>query len=231
VPARAVQKSDYIIHSLASERLHYAEQFQSSQPDVVVTHAWDHWGEWLLTHYWQFYKRLIEHYEVRAWTGVAAVWTHRAALSDPHELMKKTAAPTIPLRFADSTKAVGQGSWYLDQPPPDIAQLWSVKITYKTKFWPKMFRGLGLSPRYLVNIFGSHAQLPVSLPPEASTYEFPVIQRAHQKLRLMPSTVSLVPGAGLAAEKIEAVKVEASRRTVSELIRWMNGFQQHVSQN
>lgn len=205
---------DFIIHSLgAARRPRYVEEFRAAKPQFVETmrKSWFRFEEWVQNEHWDFYREVLSNYSVLTVTDHSVWWIRRgSALAGPPQtcemvpLDKDGTGVDIPTRFLPKNEAV---------------TLVSARIRYRIENALRPVPVIGALPRYLVLPTGLAGDIPASLPPYNTEWQFPlVLERAPAGLaelepRLDFATKSLVPGAKLTVTEICLEPMPLTRET------------------
>jgi hypothetical protein len=182
---------DYIIHALGPQRRdEYVERFVATKPAFVntVRRAYTAYEEWLEMSHWQWYEWLLLNYHYRTSTSFTHIWErNNDGWKNPKDLgwMDEVKSPKDNVRLAKLPEDLPDGS------------IVTVQVDYRAinrLGWVPLF---GKMDRYFVAGYDSAHGMPVSLPPDEHTWEFPVITQAGRVPRLYFYTGEPVPGARL----------------------------------
>jgi hypothetical protein len=205
--------TDYIIHALGPKRrAEYAAEFVAKRPDLVQTirpgYIW--YEEWLEGTHWDFYRPLLEQYDVSATGPWSLFWIPR---TDP-------APPAGPVLI---DMAVPAGAATVSADPhlaTDSVGLFEVRLRYRTHNPLSAIPIFGGMPRYLVDLVGSAVLYPVSLAPYATERAFPVVIRGGLPIIVRTRVASLIGGASLAVDSVRIQRIPISRTNAI----WLNDF-------
>lgn len=205
--------TDYIIHTLGpTRRAEYSQQFVATHPDLVQTirpgYIW--YEEWLEGAHWDFYRPLLERYDVSARGPWSFFWTPRSAGSiERGSALIDMAVPNGAATISTQT-----------QLPKDSVGLFEVRVRYRTHNMLGALPILGGMPRYLLDLPGSADQYPISLAPYATERAFPVVIRGGSPIIVRARVASLIGGASLALDSVRIERIPLSRTNML----WMNDF-------
>ena len=205
--------TDYIIHALGpGRRAQYARDFVARHPDLVQTirpgYIW--YEEWLEGAHWDFYRPLLERYDVSAMGPWSLFWRPRV---DP------PASPGSVL--IDMAVPVGAATISADPHlPTDSVGLFEVRLRYRAHNPLGAIPIFGGMPRYLIDLVGSADRYPISLAPYATERSFPVVVRGGTPIVVRSRVESLVGGASLTLDSVRIERVPVSRANTI----WMNDF-------
>ena len=196
--------TDYIIHTLGPKRRsEYAAQFVALRPDLVQTirpsHIW--YEEWLEGTHWDFYRPLLERYDVSGIGPWSFFWMPRAG-------------PPLPAGNVILDMAVPAGATTISTDPHlpiDSVGVFEVRIRYRTRNPLHALPVVGGLPRYFIDLVGSADRYPVSLPPYATERSFPVIIRGGSPITVRGRVASLVGGATLTLDSVRIERIPISR--------------------
>lgn len=205
--------TDYIIHALGPRRRsEYAAEFVAKRPDLVQTirpgYIW--YEEWLEGAHWDFYRPLLERYDVSGAGPWSFFWTPRPG-------------PPLPLGKIIFDAAVPAGAMTISTDPhlpPDSIGVFEVRLRYRTHNPTGGIPVLGGTPRYLIDLVGSANQYPVSLAPYDTERSFPVVLRGGTPITVQARIASLLGGATLMLDSVRIKQVPISR--MNEL--WVRDF-------
>ncbi len=179
---------DYAIHALGPvRRAAYFDTFRQLRPDYVITcrQSYFLYEEWLRNSTWELYEEVIQNYEVLVAGRLFAVWRRKSA------------------DWVDLDRAAGQESrepegpdWFTVPAPPgspaDAPRV--VEVEYEVSNPLASVPIIGRLPRYLLGPNKCQNNLPISLPPDRTTWSFPVFPHAGQTPTFFGKTFSLVGG-------------------------------------
>lgn len=189
--------TDYLIHALGpARRASYLEKFHEMQPDFVVAADPEfRYAPWLWQSFWAFYRNLVVDYEVVGRTRYMLIWK------------RKTNAATVQAEtpWVDAT-TLDDGQTYQIACPrePGKVPFMEIKVTYACDNPLAKVPLLGKLPRLF--IYPSHTleTLPVSLPPYQQEFTFPVVPSGEGDIQLRYGVESIVSGASLKIESVQA---------------------------
>jgi hypothetical protein len=205
--------TDYIIHTLgAVRRSEYAREFVAERPDLVQTirpgYIW--YEEWLEGAHWDFYRALLDRYDVSARGPWSFFWTPTSDSAPP---------PGQPL--VDMKVPSGAGTISADPHlPADSVGLYEVRIRYHVRNRLGAIPVFGGMPRYLIDMVGSADQYPISLAPYATERAFPVVIRGGQPIIVRSRVASLLGGASVTLDSVRIQRIPISRANTL----WMNDY-------
>ena len=205
--------TDYIIHTLGPERrAAYATEFVRTKPDLVQTirpgYIW--YEEWLEGAHWDFYRPLLDRYDVSATGPWSFFWTpHVGPPPPPPTLLVHMAIPAGAQMFSIDPHL-----------PADSTGLFEVRLRYRTHNPLSGVPILGGLPRYLIDPVGSADQFPISLAPYATERSFPVVIRGGAPITVRARVASLIGGASVTLDSIRIERIPISRANGL----WMNDF-------
>jgi hypothetical protein len=195
--------TDYIIHTLGPRRrAEYATLFVADHPDLVQTirpsYTW--YEEWLEGTHWDFYRPLLEHYDVAAVGPWSFFWVRRDSVAPPGPVLLNMAVPPNALTVSA-----------VPQLPADSVGVFEVRLRYHTHNPLAAVPVIGGLPRYLIELTGSANLYPVSLAPYATERTFPVVIRGKSPIILRGYVASLVGGARLTLDSVRIQRIPISQ--------------------
>jgi hypothetical protein len=195
--------TDYIIHALGPRRrAEYATEFVRDKPDLVQTirpgYIW--YEEWLEGAHWDFYRPLLERYDVAATGPWSFFWTRRADALPSGPVLLDMAVPSGAATISTASQ--------LD---PDSVGLFEVRVRYHTHNPLGALPILGGLPRYLIDLVGSEDRYPISLAPYATERSFPVVVRGGSPIVIRSRVASLIGGARLTLDSVRIERIPVSR--------------------
>lgn len=190
---------DYTLHALGPEnRQRYLASFRTTRPDLVQTvlPRYSDVEIWMMQTSWDFYRELLEKYQVTDTTHSSAFW-ERSPRANPAPAPAWSAA--VPL--GTSSVEIPADAW---MPRDGRTRLLEVELDYVAANPLGRVPLIGAMPRYFVSARRAIARYPVSLDPHLTTGRFPVIIRGGERPTLIFQVFSLFPGARL---DVRAVRV------------------------
>lgn len=154
---------DYIIHALGdNNRQQYTQDFIDDKPALVTTLRPSYFGfeEWLWGRHADFYRHLIENYEI-------------VDENDAHILWRRS----HPTALNTSSRSLNASSGIIKLPNTSAAgsQLIEVTVNYKTdKLWSKV-PFFSKMPRYMVRPVNAQSTIGVALPPNHTQWSFLIV--------------------------------------------------------
>jgi hypothetical protein len=206
-------ETDYIIHTLGpARRAAYAKAFVATRPDLVQTirpgYIW--YEEWLEGAHWDFYRPLIERYDVSARGPWSFFWRPSV------EPRAQQASVLIDMPVPAGAATISAPT----QLPPDSVGLFEVRVRYRTHNLLGAVPILGGLPRFLLDLPGSADQYPISLAPYATERSFPVVIRGGLPIIVRARVASLVGGASVTLDSVRIERIPVSRTNML----WMNDY-------
>jgi hypothetical protein len=196
--------TDYIIHALGPKRrADYAAQFAAARPDLVQTirPAYIWYEEWLEGAHWDFYRPLLEGYDVSATGPWSFFWTPRPGPPLPKgEVILDMAAPAGALTISTDPHL-----------PADSVGLFEIRLRYHTHNPLKAVPVFGGLPRYLIDMVGSANRYPISLAPYATERSFPVVIRGGTPITVRARVASLFGAATITLDSLRIERIPISR--------------------
>jgi len=205
--------TDYIIHTLGPKRRsEYASLFVADRPDLVQTirPPFTGYEEWLEGTHWDFYRPLLERYDVAATGPWSFFWTRRDSVAAP------ALAPLLEMAVPPNTLTLSTSP----QLPADSIGVFEVRLRYHTHNPLAAIPVLGGLPRYLIDLPGSTNLYPVSLAPYATERSFPVVIRGESPIIIRGYVASLIGGATLTLDSVRIQRIPISRANGI----WMHDF-------
>ncbi len=198
---------DYLIHTVGSRREPYLKAFDQRRPDCFSTSrrsALLGYEEWLWNANWDLYRRLLDRYRPKATTPFSLVW-ERAAEPQLEEVARVSLGPvatgqTIPLPAADPARPI---------------TMYVIRVRYRAGSPLGALPLVGTLPRYLVRRERTLAVQDVSLPPDRTSWEFPVLAGGGAAPALRFEALSVLPGAKLDVEDVTVSTVELPQETLA----------------
>jgi hypothetical protein len=192
--------TDYIIHALGPERrAAYAARFIASRPELVQTirpsYGTTSYELWLESAHWNFYRPLLQSYDVVAGGPWSIFWTPRAG-----------PPPAAPMVIADGAIPPGQLAISVDPGlPRDSVGLFEVRLAYRVDNPIAKLPVIGGMPRYLVDVGGTPSPQTISLAPYARSRAFPVVASGRSPILLRGHVESLF---GVGTMTLDSIRVE-----------------------
>lgn len=205
--------TDYIIHTLGPRRrAEYAAQFVAMRPELVQTirPSFTMYEEWLENTHWDFYRPLLERYDVSATGPWSYFWTLRAGPPPPRGdvILNMGVPPGASTISADPRL------------PADSVGLFEVRIRYHAHNPLNALPIVGGLPRFFIDLPGSANRYVVSLAPYATERSFPVVVRGGTPITLRASVASLIGTGSLTLDSVRIERIPISR--VNGI--WMRDF-------
>lgn len=205
--------TDYIIHTLGPKRrAEYAAKFVRMRPELVQTirPSYTYYEEWLEGTHWDFYRPLLDRYDVSATGPWSFFWTLRPG-------------PPLPKGSVIFDMAAPPGAQTIATDPhlaPDSVGLFEVRLRYHTHNPLKWLPVIGGLPRYLVDLPGSASRYAISLAPYATERSFPVVVRGGTPITIRANVASLTGAGSITLDSIRIERIPISR--VNGI--WMRDF-------
>lgn len=187
---------DFIIHALGQNRRpHYVESFRTANPLLVETmrRAWFQYEDWLQYEHWDFYEELLLNYQVKLvtqhsiwWERNPGPWRTPDAACEPVTLDPDGRGAVVPERFLS---------------PGEAVTVVTAQVDYAVQNPWRPVPVIGNLPRFLIEPDGTFNTGPVSLPPYATRWRFPILLERPAPGAVIPpvhldfQTSSLLPGA------------------------------------
>jgi hypothetical protein len=205
--------TDYIIHALGPKRrAEYAAKFVEMRPELVQTirPSYTYYEEWLEGTHWDFYRPLLERYDVSATGPWSFFWTLRRG-------------PPLPKGNVIFDMAAPPGASTIATDPhlsPDSVGLFEIRLRYHTRNPLRPVPVFGGLPRYLIDLPGSADRYAISLAPYATERSFPVVVRGGTPITIRASVASLTGVGSITLDSIRIERIPISR--VNGI--WMRDF-------
>lgn len=185
---------DYIIHALGQQRRDsYQKQFAADRPEYTITlkPTYFPYEEWLWSRDWQFYYQLLINYDI-------------VAENSSHFLWKLRASPSYTQKPWQMLKEGGSNEYVLPLAATDSIKVYEVSVDYKAQSGTPLSL-LNKIPKYLINIINtSSLQYPISLPPNETTWSFPiVVMPGESRITLQKKVDGIIPSASLSITKVQ----------------------------
>ena len=176
---------DYIIHSVGQERWqHYLGNFRSTNPEFVTTMTSQFsFAEWLQDERWEFYEALANNYDPVREAEHATIWQRR---------------PGNWVEAGQNFRAlpIGSAGNSITLPASSAgSEIVVLRIRYAVSNPWKKLPLIGATPRYLAALAGTSRQMPISVPPYRTSFQFPVQLSASGPVTVRFHTDSFLPGA------------------------------------
>jgi hypothetical protein len=185
---------DYIIEALGTaRRARYVERFSAAQTQFFELPRAEQFVfyQWLLNESWQFFEL--------AFTNYAPL------VETPHSwVMMRSDGAWQPLPTACETYPIESDTFTVPErwlPNSALPRILTATLTYETENAYARIPLIGGLPRYFVSVEGGFAT-PVSLPPRAEQFTFPVVLTQNAPTNIVFSALSLSPGAALHARQL-----------------------------
>jgi hypothetical protein len=196
--------TDYIIHTLGPKRRsEYAEQFVALRPELVQTirPSFTMYEEWLENTHWDFYRPLLERYDVSATGPWSYFWTLRPGPPPPKgDVILNMAVPPGALTVSADPRL-----------PADSVGLFEVRVRYRAHNPLKALPILGGLPRFFIDLPGSANRYVVSLAPYATERSFPVVVRGGTPFTLRAYVASLIGAGSMTLDSVRIERIPVSR--------------------
>lgn len=189
--------TDYLIHVLGpARRASYLETFAKVQPEYVITaHPEFEYTPWLWQSFWGFYRHVAVEYDPVVRTRYMQIWQRR-----PGERVSQSESPWI-----EATTKDDGASYSIDCPrEAERIPLMEIKVTYVVENPWGAVPLVGKFPRLFVYPSHTLETLPFSLPPYQSEFVFPAIPSGEHDIELRYGVESIIPGATLEIESVQA---------------------------
>lgn len=198
---------DYLIHTVGSRREPYLEAFDRAPPECFSTSRRTKllgYEEWLWNANWDLYRRVLDGYRPKVATPFSLVW-ERAPTPQLEEVARVSTGP-VPS---------GQA---LALPPTNPARpttMYVVRVRYRARRPLAAVPVIGTLPRFGVFKEQTRDGPDVYLPPDRTSWEFPVFVAAGAQAKLRFGARSVLPGAGLDVEGVTVRTVELPPETMA----------------
>jgi hypothetical protein len=197
---------DYIIHALGpANRKKYVDDFRRVQPRLVqtVSPAYTQYEGWIENTSWDFYRELLEQYQVVGDTPWSFFW-ERSTTRFP--------APALVW-----SSAVTPGADHLQLPAVPMESgselvLLQVEIDYRIRNPLHVLPIVGAIPRYFVRASDVVQEFPVTIDPYTTTTRFPMLAIRGRSPVLRWYSESLLPGARIDISAVRLSVVQTSPR-------------------
>jgi hypothetical protein len=204
---------DYLIHVLgSSERKKYVEDFVRVQPDYVQTSLDNfdnsNFHSWSLNTSWNFYEQMLLNYTLAYSYDYMMMWQRKLEAW-------LTNLPTSATVIGNSLPTTLSSS----SPKPKCElELFTVTVDYEVNNAWKAIPVFGRTDRYLINKKGAENTLPVPLPPEESSWSFPLLRRAGVPVELTLDEIHPIANfSKISIRQISASKLPLTQETIRRM--------------